>query len=891
VRAVTSIFRTLLADTTVAVGSTMVQIRKAKSSSSSSSSSSAVPWLSWRTVIALVIAAQGLNLAYKLWGHATTMASSSLLSPSSSSSSSSLQSSLSLSRKKSNVVRTSRKDAAASAGGAAATATAKTTTAVSKQSSTTNQHKNPLHHQQLAQHQERVDKEDIHNHLDSGDLHPDIHLHERQTDDEVESSPTAAGYVVDLIAGRRNPAFRHNPLPDAALLLTQRTALITQQLQDQYQRFLTRPIAPCRTYSEASSSSKQQQSQQRSGTTTLSSRPSTVSMALKEAAACQEPAVVLYAYNAAPFSRFHCGHEIAPHAVYQWVHKCPGHDASQVHHDAIVTLFAEKDDSQGPPPTTTIAVLSAASHSKATTSLQDIATRSVPCDYPCAWQDSLSIAPSSGSEGAAAVVPAPKNDITRLHIYGTNWTVVHSTADPYYHAGAKMERTNYRRNIYYSTLSLTSSVPLSMFDRTLYDFSLYPPVSWATAAPKVTYLQNDDCFAGRRHKWYAAVAAVLTVEAYGSCQHNSNVGARETLDTLEGRVNLMRKNRITLALEAGNEKDYITSIVWEALLAGNVPAINGANNLEQRLPPNSAILASSFNSWDKFAAHIAAVASNQTLWESYQAWRSDPAAVKAFLEQWDFVKTSPECRTCRWALAKRYGLGWNHASQTVQPLHLDRTLCRDDQHHVTRPFRETYVTHRSAAAAAASLSRRRLAATSSTCTDTYWESSIDLPNFQIERRVVAHDGVIDMTLTKLVASEKASSSKYEGIVLRLEFATIRNTDGAYFSDPHSLVTEAKYGPTVSSAALQDEAIKVTVLADWVTRIHSPGEGILEVTILSPHDKDMDETALSAWFPRRLRVIVENANPLHDKLTEFYPSTFGRHMMHDFIDPLEFYYDA
>jgi Glycosyltransferase family 10 (fucosyltransferase) C-term len=379
------------------------------------------------------------------------------------------------------------------------------------------------------------------------------------------------------------------------------------------------------------------------------------------------------------------------------------------------------------------------------------------------------------------------------------------------------------------------------------------------------------------------------VEAYGSCQHTTNVGARETLDTLEGRVNLMRKNRITLALEAGNDKDYITSIVWEALLAGNVPAINGANNLEQRLPPNSAILASSFNSWDKFAAHIAAVSSNQTMWESYQAWRSDPAAVQAFLEQWDFVKTSPECRTCRWALAKRYGLGWNHALQTVQPLHLDRTLCRDDEHHVTRPFRETYVTHGSAVAA--SSSRRRLATTSSTCTNKYWESNIELPNFQIERRVVAHDGVIDLTLTKLVASEKASSSKYEGIVLRLEFGSIRNTDGAYFSDPHSLVTEARYGPTVSSAALQDEAIKVTVLADWVTRIHSPGEGIVEVTILPPNDNDMDESALSAWFPRRLRVIVEDANPLHDKLTEFYPSTFGRHMMHDFIDPLEFYYDA
>ena len=41
--------------------------------------------------------------------------------------------------------------------------------------------------------------------------------------------------------------------------------------------------------------------------------------------------------------------------------------------------------------------------------------------------------------------------------------------------------------------------------------------------------------------------------------------------------------------------------------------------------------------------------------------------------------------------------------------------------------------------------------------------------------------------------------------------------------------------------------------------------------------------------RRIRVITEDMNSLHDKLTEFFPSPFGKMMTQDFVDPLEMFY--
>jgi hypothetical protein len=41
--------------------------------------------------------------------------------------------------------------------------------------------------------------------------------------------------------------------------------------------------------------------------------------------------------------------------------------------------------------------------------------------------------------------------------------------------------------------------------------------------------------------------------------------------------------------------------------------------------------------------------------------------------------------------------------------------------------------------------------------------------------------------------------------------------------------------------------------------------------------------------RRIRVIIEDMVELYDKATEFYPTTYAKVMVQDFVDPLELFY--
>jgi hypothetical protein len=82
----------------------------------------------------------------------------------------------------------------------------------------------------------------------------------------------------------------------------------------------------------------------------------------------------------------------------------------------------------------------------------------------------------------------------------------------------------------------------------------------------------------RRQKWYVAVEAAMPTAAYGSCHHNADLAAGETIQTLPGRLALAQKHRIHLVLDNAIDKDNVNEMVWESLLSGAVPAIFGAAN-------------------------------------------------------------------------------------------------------------------------------------------------------------------------------------------------------------------------------------------------------------------------------------------------------------------------
>jgi hypothetical protein len=69
-------------------------------------------------------------------------------------------------------------------------------------------------------------------------------------------------------------------------------------------------------------------------------------------------------------------------------------------------------------------------------------------------------------------------------------------------------------------------------------------------------------------------------------------------------------------------------------------------------------------------------------------------------------------------------------------------------------------------------------------------------------------------------------------------------------------------------------------------MRSTCEGTIEVVVNSSTEGTLQEGEL-----RRIRVIVEDLNTIQDKMTEYFPSSFGNLMIHDFVDPLELYYNT
>ena len=679
------------------------------------------------------------------------------------------------------------------------------------------------------------------------------------------TGPTQLGFVVDLAYERQHassfrPPESSQPVVVVANSNDSKAKVIAQQLHlgekdaaalqaceywsDEAQTFLQRPV--CRDDPDTATTT----------TTTTTTR-----------------LLMMIAYNGQDFGRTICGQYVGPGQAV----RLDDHNNCAAPHQQPVHVFASAGNSnnnnnelQDAPvdghgmPAMVIQSQPGMIQNPSLTALQD-----VPCDIPCQFESSL----LSSSDGTTTT-----ND---RFVAGTDWKLVHSTSDPSTDGHAKVERTAFRRHEYYSTTSFQSSVPLSFYSFDRYNLRHAPAIDFDQAANRATYVLNDKCHAGtiRRAKWYAAVAAAYPTAAYGVCHHNTDLTDQQqtALDTAAGRMALMQQNRIVLAFEAGNDKDHITDIVWEALQSGAVPAILGASNAAEHLPPKAAIYTGSFNNWDKFAAFVKQVGGDRQLWESFQAWRTDQTALADFEKRYNFTRTPAECRTCRWAYALKYGLGWDHQQQVVRPNHLKRQLCVDESTQLaTRPFVEVWGSH------GGEEEEEEEATTTITekCLDhsTSVGATIELPTagVSIQRSVVHHDGVTDLHIHQIQGESSSSSSST--VVLRLRMA-VRNTEGAYFRDTHTLVKSPR-NPLQSSASIQDQVTKVTVLANWATDIISPEQGVVEVRVPVPTTPDQ---------VRRIRIIPEDMSELHDKLTEFYPSPFGEMMTRDFVEPLELFY--
>lgn len=168
-----------------------------------------------------------------------------------------------------------------------------------------------------------------------------------------------------------------------------------------------------------------------------------------------------------------------------------------------------------------------------------------------------------------------------------------------------------------------------------------------------------------------------------SCLHNAEPPDGERMESRRrkesrwrnSKSEIMQRYLFHLAFENQNTDDYVTEKLWLTLQSGTIPVYLGAPNIgEHFFPKNSFINVNDFSTTQELAHYLIEVANNETLYNSYHVWREEPLP-KALMDKYLPVLGRNNCRLCRWAHARKYGLGWNHEQQLIKPIALPREAC------------------------------------------------------------------------------------------------------------------------------------------------------------------------------------------------------------------------
>ena len=294
--------------------------------------------------------------------------------------------------------------------------------------------------------------------------------------------------------------------------------------------------------------------------------------------------------------------------------------------------------------------------------------------------------------------------------------------------------------------------------------------------------------------------------------------------------------------------------LWGTFAAGTVPVYYGAPNVESHVPPNSIINANKFNTTEDLAKYLVKVANNKTLYESYHSWRYKPLP-ESFIRRYNMTRTHSTCRTCRWAAAKKYGLGWNHQRQEIGDLRIPRKVCHDSKGILTHPFHETWISGNGQRSVL--VEPERESPYHCETKQTTLATSLRFGNHVLNRTVRSQDGVIDIHLEDSRESQSTSAS----LILRM--AT--QIDGQMSTSSFKSLSLRHY-------RLQDEEKRMTILTSRNAILNVTEESDLELHISRVHQA------------MKVRIIVEDIESYPDSRNRTF--FFGQMLTEDFLNPLE-----
>lgn len=287
-----------------------------------------------------------------------------------------------------------------------------------------------------------------------------------------------------------------------------------------------------------------------------------------------------------------------------------------------------------------------------------------------------------------------------------------------------------------------------------------------------------------------------------------------------------------------------------------VPIYLGAPNIKEHVPEHSLIHVDDFETVQDLAAYLQKVASNRTLYEEYHAWRHKPEAMAHFRFKYNITRTHNQCRTCRWAYAKMYGLGWSHVSQQHFNTQIPRHSCRDGgQGLLTWPVQERWYQRQESDDKTGAAIRNKPRPCPRVHTDP-WETHTNVAGHWI-RTLHEHDGVIDMRIEP--RHDVDVDMLKNGAVLEMVLPFEENDTSLQYR-------RAKPG----HYEWQNQTSRVSMFVKPADSTAMRRQGNTTVQFMHPH---------------AVRIVVEDVDRFHAGAAKVL-SYFGRVMKQEFYTPIE-----
>ncbi|XP_020110975.1 glycoprotein 3-alpha-L-fucosyltransferase A-like [Ananas comosus] len=216
-------------------------------------------------------------------------------------------------------------------------------------------------------------------------------------------------------------------------------------------------------------------------------------------------------------------------------------------------------------------------------------------------------------------------------------SILRSMESSHYYADNNVAAARRRGFQVVMTTSLSSDVPVGYFSWAEYDI-MAPMQPKTEAALAAAFISNCGARNFRLQALEMLEQMGIKIDSYGACHRNR--------DGRVDKVEALKKYKFSLAFENSNEEDYVTEKFFQSLVAGSVPVVVGAPNIQDFAPaPGSILHIKELSDVSSIAQTMKHLAADPDAYNRTMRWKFEGPS-DSFKALVDMAAVHSSCRLC-----------------------------------------------------------------------------------------------------------------------------------------------------------------------------------------------------------------------------------------------------